>query len=100
LSFLDWAIEFPEKRKVSMQLNVSDLITLETRTRAAAERGAVDATLGELDNSPALRGLPKGFAAATMAAMQEATMEFIAKQPRQRKEIIERSFQVFWRAMR
>ena len=26
-SFLDWAIEFPEKRRASVQLNVSDLIT-------------------------------------------------------------------------
>jgi hypothetical protein len=35
-----------------------------------------------------------------MAAMQEATMEFIAKQPKQREELIERAFQVFWRAVR
>jgi AcrR family transcriptional regulator len=30
-SLLDWAIEFPDKRKVSAQLNVSDLITPEPR---------------------------------------------------------------------
>jgi hypothetical protein len=35
-----------------------------------------------------------------MSAMQEATMEFIAKQPKQREELIERAFQVFWRALR
>jgi AcrR family transcriptional regulator len=99
-SFLDWAIEFPEKRKVSVQLNVSDLITPETRARTAAERGTVDRTLSELGTRGALRGLPAGFAAATMAAMQEATMECIAKQPRQRKALIERAFQVFWRAVR
>src|SRR3984893_9836737 len=33
--FLDWSIEFPEKRKVSAQLNVSDVITPETRVRTA-----------------------------------------------------------------
>jgi AcrR family transcriptional regulator len=99
LNFLDWAIEFPEKRKVSVQLNVSDLITPETRKRTAAERGAVDATLSELGSCGALRGLPAGFAAATMAAMQEATMDFVAKQPKQRKELIELAFQVFWRAV-
>jgi AcrR family transcriptional regulator len=99
-SYLDWAIEFPEKRKVSAQLNVSDLITPETRMRTAAERGTVDKTLSELGSRGALRGLPAGFAAATMAAMQEATMEFIAKQPKQRKELMERAFQVFWRAVR
>jgi AcrR family transcriptional regulator len=99
-SYLDWAIEFPEKRKVSAQLNVSDLITPETRARTAAERGTVDTTLSELGTRGALRGLPAGFAAATMSAMQEATMDFIAKQPKHRKELIERAFQVFWRAVR
>jgi AcrR family transcriptional regulator len=99
-SFLDWAIEFPERRKVSLQLNVSDRITPETRMRTAAQRGTVDGTLSELGTRGALRGLPAGFAAATMAAMQEATMEFIAKQPKQREELIERAFQVFWRAVR
>jgi AcrR family transcriptional regulator len=99
-SSLAWAIEFPEKRKVSMQLNVSDVITPATRSRTAAERGAVDATLSELGSRGALRGLPAGFAAAAMAAMQEATMEFAAKQPKQREVLIERAFQVFWRAMR
>jgi AcrR family transcriptional regulator len=99
-SYLDWAIEFPEKRKVSVQLNVSDVITPKTRARITAERDTIDTTLNELGTRGALRGLPAGFAAATMSAMQEATMEFIAKQPKQRKELIERAFQVFWRAVR
>jgi AcrR family transcriptional regulator len=99
-SFLDWAIEFPEKRKVSVLLNVSDLITPKTRARTVTERGAIDATLSELEGRGALRGLPAGFAAATMAAMQEATMDFIAKQPKQREQLIERTFDLFWRAVR
>jgi AcrR family transcriptional regulator len=99
-NYLDWAIEFPEKRKVSVQLNVSDLITPETRARTAAERGTIDGTLSELGTRGGLRGLPAGFAAATMAAMQEATMEFVAQQPKQRDELVERAFQVFWRAVR
>jgi AcrR family transcriptional regulator len=99
-SFLVWAIEFPEKRKVSVQLNVSDLITPETRRRTAAARGIIDGTLSELGTRGALRGLPVGFAAATMTAMQEATMEFIAKQPKRHEELMERAFQVFWRALR
>jgi len=99
-SFLDWAIESPEKRKVSVLLNFSDLITPETRARTATERGAVDATLSELEGREALRGFPAGFAAATMAAMQEAAMDFITRQPRQRKQLIERTFRLFWRAVR
>jgi AcrR family transcriptional regulator len=99
-SSLDWAIEFPEKRKVSVQLNVSDLITTETRARTAGQGSTIDKTLRELGRRGALRGLPAGFAAATMAAMQEATMEFIAKQPKRRGKLIKQGFQVLWRAMR
>jgi AcrR family transcriptional regulator len=99
-SVLNWAIEFPEKRKVSAQLNLSDVITPETRIRTAAQRDTIDTTLSELGTRGVLRGLPAGFAAATMAAMQEATTEFIAKQPKQREQLIERGFQVFWRASR
>jgi AcrR family transcriptional regulator len=36
-SVLDWSIEFPEKRKVSAQLNISDGVTTETRARTAAK---------------------------------------------------------------
>jgi AcrR family transcriptional regulator len=99
-SHLDWALQFPEKRKVSTQLYVSDVITPETRARTAGERGAVDATLAELGRRGALRGLPAGFAGATMTAMQEATMDFIAKRPKEREELLQRGFQVFWRALR
>jgi AcrR family transcriptional regulator len=97
---LDWAMEFPEKRKVSVQLNVSDLITPETRTRAAAERGMIEVTLGELESRSRLRGLPAGFASAAMGAMQEAMMDFVAREPKRREELIKRAFQVFWRALR
>jgi AcrR family transcriptional regulator len=99
-SYLDWAIEFPEKRKVSVQLSVSDVITRNTREKTAAAGGAVRRTLSELDRRAALRGLPAGFAAATMSALQEATMEFIAREPKRRKQLMARGFQVFWRALR
>jgi AcrR family transcriptional regulator len=99
-SYLDWAIEFPAKRKVSALLHLSDLITPETRARTAAGRGAIDATLHDLGSRGALRGLPEGFAAATMAAMQEATMEFVDGRAKRRKELTDQAFEVFWRAVR
>jgi AcrR family transcriptional regulator len=86
-SSLDWAIEFPEKRKVSVQLNVSNLITPETRMREAAERGIIDVTLRELESRSALLGLPAGFGSATMGAIQETTMDFIAREPKRREEV-------------
>ena len=98
-SYMEWAIAFPDKRKVSAQLNVSNAITPETRAKTAAGREAIEATLRELDSREALQGLPAGFAAAAMAAMREVTMEFIGKQPKRRAELMEQGFRVFWRAM-
>jgi len=99
-SYLDWAIQFPEKRKVSAQLNLSDVITPETREKTAAAGSAVRQTMRELDRRTTPRGLPAGFAAAAMMALQEATMEFVARQPGRRKQLMARGFQVFWRALR
>ena len=100
ISFLSWAIEFPQKRKVSVQLNLSDLITPATRASTAEHRGALDATFDELGSRGALHSLPSGFAAATMSAMQEAAMDFIAKQPTQREQLIEQTFKLFWHAVK
>ncbi|HZD48142.1 MAG TPA: TetR/AcrR family transcriptional regulator [Silvibacterium sp.] len=100
LTYLDWAIEFPMNRKASVLLNVSDLITADTRARAAIGRELIDAALTELEGRGALKGLPAGFAAATMSAMQESTMDFIAKYPKLRKELTERGFAMLWRAVR
>src|SRR6202140_2305360 len=84
-SFLDWAIEFPERRKVSVQLNVSDLITVETRARTAGQRSTIDKTLKELGTHGGGRGLPAGFAAATMTARQETHPILIPNKPKRRK---------------
>jgi AcrR family transcriptional regulator len=96
---MEWAIEFPERRKASVQLNLSDLVTTETRDRTATQRAAIDRTLVDLAKSDGLRALPRGFAAAIMSAMQETTMDFIARHPRRRKALIEESFHLLWRAI-
>jgi AcrR family transcriptional regulator len=100
VNYLDWAIDSPERRKVSIQLNVSDVLTPETRAQSIAARGAIDASLSELDERAVAHGLPVGFASAAMASMQEVTRDFIAKQPRNRRALIEQAFEVYWRAFR
>ena len=99
-SVLEWAIASPAKRNVSVLLNVSHLITPETRARTGPERNTTDATMKELGRRSAMRGLPEGFATATMMALQEATMDFIATHPKQREQLIESAFAVLWRALR
>lgn len=95
-SYLDWVLEFPKKRKVSAQLNVSDVIGAETRAKAAAGRRGIEKMLEELGERGA-RDLPKEFASTAILAMQEATIDLIAKHPKQRKVLIERTFEALWR---
>ena len=98
-SFLNWAIEYPQKRKVSLQLHMSNLIASNTRDQAAAKSGAVAAALSELGECAAKRGLPAEFASSSMGAMQEVAMDLIAKQPERREQLEREAFEAFWRAV-
>lgn len=99
-SFLHWGIEAPDKRRAAVQLAYSAVLTPETRALALVRRGVVEATFIELASRASLRDLPPGFAIATMSALQETTLDFIAKQPRRQVALIDQAFGVFWRAVR
>lgn len=99
-AYLEWALESPEKRRASVLLHVSVIVRPETRERAAEQRASVGPTFDELNNRESMDGLPKGFATATMSAMYETTIDFAAKQPRRRKEIVEQAFRIFWRSVK
>jgi AcrR family transcriptional regulator len=95
--YLHWAIEKPDERKASRQLNVLDRVTAETRERMSAERGAVAQTMDEVSVRGAFKTLPPEFASSAMAAMQDAVMDLAAKKPRHKKILIEQGFDAFWR---
>jgi AcrR family transcriptional regulator len=97
VAYLRWAIEQPEERKVSLQLNVSDVVTDATRKRVAALSGPVVPTLREVAGMGVFLGMPKEFVSSAMGAMQEAVMETVAKNPAKKEKLIERGFEAFWR---
>jgi AcrR family transcriptional regulator len=99
-TYLNWAIAFPQRRQVSVQLNLAHFISEDARARASADRGPVYDTLAALDEQNSLRSLPHGAAAAMMSALQEAAMNLVAQTPEQRQTILEGMFQLFWRAVR
>lgn len=94
---LRWAIEKPDERKVSMQLNVSDVVTTATRLRMSEDSGAVTRALRELSQQGAFKDLPSSFASSAIAAMQDAVMTTVAKRPREKAALIDKSFEAFWR---
>jgi AcrR family transcriptional regulator len=94
--YLHWSIEKPDARKVSLQLNLSDVVTADTRERVASLRGALTQTMSEVAERGAFKSLPPGFAASAMTAMQEAVMDTVAHKPRQKATLIEEGFKAFW----
>ncbi len=99
-SYLRWAMEKPEERKVSMLLNLSTVVSVATRERISIEQEAVAQAMGELDGRGAFKELPAGFASSAMRAMQEAVMEMAVKRPRQKEMLVEQAFDAFWRMAR
>ncbi|HEY9126865.1 MAG TPA: TetR/AcrR family transcriptional regulator [Acidobacteriaceae bacterium] len=93
---LQLAVEMPEARKASIQLNLSETINAETRDRLIGDRAAVDQAMSELSKRGAFKDLPAGFAAAAMSAMQQAVLDSIAKDPKKRATLIEEGFNAFW----
>ncbi|WP_263376298.1 TetR/AcrR family transcriptional regulator [Granulicella aggregans] len=95
--YLSWAIDRPEERRASVQLNVSDVVTAATRERIGSQRGALEQTMNEVETRGVFKELPAGFASSAMAAMQEAVMDTVARKPRQRALLVEKGFEAFWR---
>lgn len=100
MCYLAWTAESPKRRLVSAQLHLSGVITDETREFVAEGRGVIDATFRELETSRGARTLPGGFLRSVMSAMQDTTMDYVARQPRRRKEIVEKGFELYWRAVK
>ena len=94
---LHWAIERPDERKASLQLNVSDVVTSATRQRIAAQSGAVAQAMAEVATRGVFQHLPPEFASSAISAMQDAVMDTVAKKPRQKAILIEKGFEAFWR---
>lgn len=94
---LHWAIERPDERKVSLQLNVSDVVTNATKERIGSESGAVAQAMSELATRGAFKDLPLGFASSAISAMQDAVMNTVARKPRQKAKLIEKGFEAFWK---
>jgi AcrR family transcriptional regulator len=93
---LRFALEDPDARKASIQLNLSESITSETRNRLVGDRAAVDQALQELSRRGAFQNLPADFAASAIYAMQQAVLDALAKHPKQKSSLIESGFNAFW----
>jgi AcrR family transcriptional regulator len=94
--YLHWAIASPSARKASAQLNLCEIVTPKTRDRLIADRGPIEEVISEVSKRGAFESLPPSFAAAAMAAMQQAVLDTIVTHPKQKASLIEDGFNTFW----
>lgn len=94
---LAWGVKFPNERKASLHLHLSNGITAATRAHTDAQSVEVRKTMAELSTQGVFRELPASFSAAAMGAMQDAVLEEIARDRKNQATLITKGFEAFWR---
>jgi len=95
--YVKWGIANPKQRKVLAQLQVSEVLTKESRDAGSAPfvefqtmiRGAIEQRLFRTD-------LPAELISKSLAALVEATIDLTASNPSKAKHYRVSGFQMFW----
>ncbi len=76
--YVNWGVENPMQRRVLAQLEVSDRLTAESKAAGAAPFAQIQTTAQEAVEQRIIQELPQEFIAATMQALAQTTMDFMA----------------------
>ncbi|QIF00975.1 TetR/AcrR family transcriptional regulator [Roseimicrobium sp. ORNL1] len=98
-NWTQWASTSPDKRRALTQLNVSDLITPETRAAAQKAMGGLADMVEQMRAGGSMRNAPMSFVGALMTSIAETTMDFMVSDPARAKQHCKTGFEAFWRAM-
>lgn len=97
--YIDWGSRHAAQRKAMAHLAVSHLVSDETRLRGAEPFGETKAMLEEAMAGGVLRGQPLDFVGAIMESLAEATLGFVAREPKAAKKYRQAGFDAFWNAI-
>ena len=94
--YVGWGAANPAKRNVLAQLQTSTQLTAASRAIGYAPFAEVEAMVRDSVAQKILRDYPVTFIAATMAALAETTMEFMAVETRQADHYRATGFEILW----
>ena len=97
--WMAWAVACPDKRRALAQLDVSDLITRETRAAAHKTMAGVAELLEEIRTRGPMRKTPMGFVVAIMNSIAEATIATMAQDAAHARKRCHEGFDALWRAV-
>ena len=98
-NWMGWAMSNPEKRRALAQLGVSDEITPATQAAGHKTMAGIGELLERSRAEGPLRNAPKGFVAAIMNSLAEATMDFMIHDPTNAKKHCKAGFDALWRVI-
>jgi hypothetical protein len=96
---MNWAVTHPEKRRVLMQLAVSDEITPETHLAAHKTMAPVAELLERGRAKGPMQQVPMAFILAIVNSVAEATMIFMTQDPAHAKKHSKVGFDALWRML-
>jgi AcrR family transcriptional regulator len=97
--WMNWAVANPEKRRALAQLGVSDEITPPTRAAGHKTMAGIAEFLERARANGPLRSAPKGFVAAIMNSLAEATMDYMVQEPTKADRHCKVGFDALWRVL-
>ena len=96
-NWMEWAVAYPEKRRVLAQLDVSDAILPETRSTGHKTMVGVAELLERSRANGPMQKTPKRFVFSIMNSVAEATMDFMTQDAAHAKKHCKEGFEAFWR---
>jgi AcrR family transcriptional regulator len=94
--FVNWGVANPMQRKALAQLEVSDRLSLESKTAGLAPFIEIQTMARDARARHVFRDLPEEFVAGTMRALAETTMEFMTANPKMADQYRQLGFAVLW----
>ena len=95
--YVNWGLANPRQRKVLAQLQVSDILTKESREAGSAPFLEIETMGREAIEQRVVRdNLSMEFIGKALAALAEATMEFMALHPKAADTYGTSGFEMFW----
>ncbi len=96
-NWMEWAVAYPEKRRVLAQLDVSDALTPETRSAGHKTMAGIAELLERSRANGPMQKTPKGFVFAIMNSVAEATMDFMTQDAVHARKHCKEGFEALWR---
>ncbi len=96
-NWMEWAVAYPEKRRVLAQLDVSDAITPETRLAGHKTMAGIAELLERSRANGPMKKTPKMFVFSIMNSIAQATMDFMTQDAAHAKKHCKEGFEALWR---